>query len=95
MRGTETARFISAKHIGLVLDRAENSALTALLADMTPERYLQEFGKVAATGSQSWVFDRADCQRLVNRLAALRANDTHSASMQELSQTQSNKGGLL
>lgn len=95
MRGTETARFISAKHIGLVLDRAENSALAVLLADMTPERYLQEFGKVAATGSQSWVFDRADCQRLVNRLAALRANDTHSASMQELSQTQSNKGGLL
>ncbi|MBP1861806.1 glycosyltransferase family protein [Rhizobium herbae] len=95
MRGTETARFISAKHIGLVLDRAHSSALAALFAGMTPERYLAEFGKVAATGSQSWVFDRADCQRLVNRLAALHANDAHTATMQELSQTHSNKGGLL
>ncbi|OBZ96563.1 glycosyl transferase family 1 [Pararhizobium polonicum] len=95
MRGTETARFISAKHIGLVLDRADSAALATLFAGMTPERYLAEFGKVAATGSQSWVFDRADCQRLVNRLAALRANEAPTASMQELSQTHSNKGGLL
>jgi succinoglycan biosynthesis protein ExoL len=95
MRGTETARFISAKHIGLVLDRADSAALATLFAGMTPERYLAEFGKVAATGSQSWVFDRADFQRLVNRLAALRANEAPTASMQELSQTHSNKGGLL
>jgi len=95
MRGTETARYLSAKHIGLVLDRADSSALAALFAGMTPERYLAEFGKVAATGSQSWVFDRADCQRLVNRLATLHANDAHTATMQELSQTHSNKGGLL
>ena len=95
MRGTETARFISAKHIGLVLDRAESAALSALFADMTRERYFAEFGKVAATGSSTWVFDRADCQRLVNRLAALRANDAKTASIHELSQTHSNTGGLL
>lgn len=96
MRGTETARFLSAKHIGLLLDRAESAVLARLLGDMTPDRYLAEFDRVAATGSESWVFDRADCQRLVNRLTALRANDAHSALMQEpSSQTQSNKGGLL
>ena len=95
MRGTETARFISAKHIGLILDRAESAALANLFSDMTRERYFAEFGKVAATGSSTWVFDRADCQRLVNRLAALRANDAKTASIHELSQTHSNKGGLL
>ncbi|MCV9962772.1 glycosyl transferase family 1 [Pararhizobium sp. BT-229] len=95
MRGTETARFLSAKKIGLLMDRAESAVLARLLADMTPARYLAEFDRVAATGSQNWIFDKADCQRLVNRLAALRANDAHAASVQELSQTQRNKGGLL
>ncbi|CAN7198901.1 glycosyl transferase family 1 [Pararhizobium sp. LjRoot238] len=95
MRGTETARFLSAKHIGLFLDRAESAVLARLLADMTPARYLAEFDRVAGTGSESWVFDKTDCQRLVNRLTALRANDAHSAMLQEPSQTQSNKGGLL
>ncbi len=95
MRGTETARFISAKHIGLVLGDADSAALAALFADMTTERYLAEFGKVAATGAQAWVLDRADCQRLVNRLAALRTSDAQAASLHELSQTHSNKGGLL
>ncbi len=95
MRGTETARFLSAKHIGLLLDRAESAALAHLLADMTPARYLTEFDRVAGTGSENWVFDRTDCQRLVSRLAALRANDAHSVMLQEPSQTQSNKGGLL
>ena len=95
MRGTETARFISAKHIGLVLDSGESAALANLLSGMTRERYFAEFGKVAATGSSTWIFDRADCQRLVNRLAALRANDAQAASIHELSQTHSNKGGLL
>ncbi|WP_349437375.1 glycosyl transferase family 1 [Pararhizobium sp. A13] len=95
MRGTETARFLSAKHIGLLLDRAESAVLARLLADMTPARYLAEFDCVAGTGSENWVFDKVDCQRLVNRLTALRANDAHSAMLQEASQTQSNKGGLL
>jgi len=95
MRGTETARFLSAKHIGLLLDRAGSAVLARLLADMTPARYLAEFDRVAGTGSEDWVFDKADCQRLVNRLTALRANDAHSAMLQEPSQTQSNKGGLL
>ena len=95
MSGTETARFISAKHIGLVLDTADSAALATLLSGMTRERYFAEFGKVAATGSSTWVFDRADCQRLVNRLAALRASDAQTAPIHELSQTHSNKGGLL
>jgi len=95
MRGTETARYVSAKHIGLVLGQADSKTLSALLAEMTKERYLAEFGKVAATSSHNWIFDRADCQRLVNRLAALSTSDAHAASMQELSQTHSNKGGLL
>lgn len=95
MRGTETARFISAKHIGLVLDSGDSAALANLFSGMTRERYFAEFGKVAATGASAWIFDRADCQRLVNRLAALRASDAHAASLHELSQTHSNKGGLL
>lgn len=95
MRGTETARFLSAKHIGLLLDRAEIAVLARLLGDMTPARYLAEFDRVAGTGSEDWVFDEGDCQRLVHRLTALRASDAHSAMLQEPSQTQSKKGGLL
>jgi succinoglycan biosynthesis protein ExoL len=95
MRGTETARFLSEKHIGLLMDGAESTELARLLTDMTPARYLAEFDRVAGTGSENWVFDKRDCQRLVHRLTALRANDAHSATLQEPSQSQSNKGGLL
>jgi succinoglycan biosynthesis protein ExoL len=95
MRGTETARFLSAKHIGLLLDRAESGVLARLLGDMTSARYLAECDRVVGTGSENWIFDKGDCQRLVHRLTALRANDAHSATLQEPSQTQSNKGGLL
>lgn len=93
MRGTETARFLSAKHIGLLLDRAENTVLARLLEDMTPTRYLAEFERVAAIGSQSWTFGRADCLSLVNRLAAL--GTQHPAPVQDLSQPQHDRGGLL
>ncbi len=95
MRGTETARFLSAKHIGLLLDRAESGVLARLLGDMTSARYLAEFDRVVGTGSENWIFDKGDCQRLVHRLTALRANDAHSATLQEPSQTQNSKGGLL
>lgn len=95
MKGTETARFLSARHIGLMLERAESAALAGLLADMTPARYLAAFDRVAAIEPQTWTVRKEDCEWLVNRLASLHPQDSHPAQVQDLSQTQSNKGGLL
>ncbi|WP_275789062.1 glycosyl transferase family 1 [Pararhizobium gei] len=95
MRGTETARFLESRSIGLVLDRADSGALVGLLGAMTPERYEAEFRKVADVGARSWVFDKADCRRLVSRLASLRAGGDRSAAFSDIHETQSNEGGLL
>ncbi len=95
MQGTETARYVGNKGIGLLLDRAESPALASLLSGMGVERYTEAFQRIASIDPGNWTFDRADCQLLVRRLAALRTTGAHSASLQDLHQPQDNKGGLL
>lgn len=96
MQGTETARYVANKGIGLLLDRADAAALGALLSPMTADRYGVEFARVAATDPKDWTFDRADCQLLVRRLAALHMQTAPAGtSLQDLHHTQSKEGGLL
>lgn len=95
MQGTETARYLTFRNIGLVLERADGDTLTALLSGMTAQRYQAEFDRVAATDAANWIFDRRDCQNLVRRLAALRSHDPTTTPIHDLQHTQSNEGGLL
>lgn len=96
MRGTETARYSGARGLGLVLDHADAATLATLLSTTTAERYLSEFDRVAATDPRHWTFDRGDARALVTRLSELRTQAAPTGPLlQDLHQTQSNKGGLL
>ncbi|CDM59939.1 glycosyl transferase family 1 [Rhizobium favelukesii] len=96
MRGTETARYTGARGLGLVLDHADAATLATLLSTMTAERYLSEFDRVAATDPRHWTFDRGDARALVTRLSELRTQAAPTGPLlQDLHQTQRNKGGLL
>ncbi|QRM57346.1 glycosyl transferase family 1 [Sinorhizobium sp. BG8] len=89
MNGTETARFVAGKGIGLVLDQPSVLALTTLLGEMSEARYLDEFDRVAAQGIGTWIFDRADCQALVRRIGSVVRPSSSMAQVKSV-----NEGGL-
>ncbi|NLS16466.1 glycosyltransferase family 4 protein [Rhizobium sp. P40RR-XXII] len=93
MEGTETARFLASRKIGLTLDAADATRLTALLGEMDEQRYVAAFDAVASQDRTQWMIDRADCHGLVQRLASLtRANEI--AELKALPQLHRNRGGL-
>jgi len=92
--GTETARFLTNRKIGLTLREADAAHLTALLGDMTEERYLGLFDALAAQDRRQWMTDRADCQALVQRLASLNRPSGQTADLRTLPQLHRNRGGL-
>ncbi|AYG68389.1 MULTISPECIES: glycosyl transferase family 1 [unclassified Rhizobium] len=94
MEGTETARFLASRKIGLTLDTAEAAQLTALLGGMDEQRYLAAFGAVASQDREHWMTDRADCHGLVQRLASLTRANEQIAELQALPQLHRNRGGL-
>jgi len=92
--GTETARFLTSRKIGLMLDAADAGRLTALLGAMDETRYLAAFEAVASQDRKQWMMDRADCQGLVQRLASLTRANEQIAEIQALPQLHRNRGGL-
>lgn len=76
MRGTETGRFLSARHMGLPLDDASPASLVASLGGMTPEVYAAARARIAAEDRGTWVCDERDCRTLVERLKALTPSTT-------------------
>ncbi|MGG6892846.1 MULTISPECIES: glycosyl transferase family 1 [Rhizobium] len=92
--GTETARFLASRKIGLTLDTADAAHLAALLGRMDEQRYLAAFEAVASQDSKQWMTDRADCQGLVQRLASLTRANEPFAEVQTLPQLHRNRGGL-
>ena len=92
MAGTETARFLREKGIGLVLERGDGQALADLMADMTPEFYQAAYDRVASVDPHAWTFGRADCETLVGRLAALRGPMPATGSVHAIPQTSISKG---
>jgi succinoglycan biosynthesis protein ExoL len=92
MAGTETARFIREKQIGLVLERDDGEALAGLMADMTPALYQAARDRVARVDPGTWTFGRTDCEALVSRLAALRGSVPTTGSIHAISQTTLSKG---
>lgn len=94
MDGTETARFLAARKIGLTLEVADVAHLAGLVGDMDEQRYIAAFDAVAAQDRKQWMIDRADCQGLVQRLAALTRANEQIAEIQALPQLHRNRGGL-
>ncbi|ENN85068.1 succinoglycan biosynthesis protein [Rhizobium freirei PRF 81] len=92
--GTETARFLAGRKIGLTLDAADAAHLASLLGKMDEQRYLAAFEAVASQDRKQWMTDRADCQGLVQRLASLTCANQQLAEIQTLPQLHRNRGGL-
>ena len=82
MAGTETARFLADRGIGIVLEEASTQALGRALGDMDAGRFRALREAVLAQDRATWVCDREDCGALVNKLRGLAA--TPGASLDEL-----------
>ncbi|MDI7862062.1 glycosyl transferase family 1 [Rhizobiaceae bacterium n13] len=93
IRGTETERFVTGKGIGFVLEAASSPDLVSLIGDMDRDRYLAAFDRLASHADGTWVFDRADCRALVQRLSTL-AGSSRLKPLRAAPQTQSNERGL-
>ncbi|MFK0161413.1 glycosyl transferase family 1 [Rhizobium sp. NPDC090279] len=94
IEGTETARFLASRKIGLTLDAADAAYLASLLGAMDERRYLAAFEAVASQDRKQWMMDRADCHGLVQRLASLTRANERLAEIQTLPQLHRNRGGL-
>ncbi len=68
MEGTETARFLAERRLGLSLDEPKAERLSALLGNMDAESYVALRDAVAAQDPGTWICGPADCRRLVERL---------------------------
>jgi len=71
MRRTETGRFLSDRHMGILLDDASPRSLAECLDSIDRDVYAQMRGKILAEDRSTWVCDLRDCRALVARLAAL------------------------
>ncbi|HVK90047.1 MAG TPA: glycosyl transferase family 1 [Mycoplana sp.] len=67
--GTETARFIAGRDIGLVLADATVDSLVKLFSTIDQEDYLERFARIARQGTGQWAAGRSDCEALVRRLS--------------------------
>ena len=75
MKGTETARFLADRRLGLLLDTPTAGNLGALLGRMNAEDYAALRGAVLAQEPGTWICRPADCRRLVERLGGLAAGE--------------------
>jgi len=71
MRGTETARFLSERRLGVLLEDASVGALESALSGIDAESYAALRQRVAAHDGTEWVAGIGDCRALVERLASL------------------------
>lgn len=93
LRGTETARFLAIRGLGMLLDEAEPEALVALIGSIEPERYAEASGRIAACAADTWIFSRGDCESLVRRLSAV-TSAAPPRIAPNLSPNPQNEGGL-
>jgi succinoglycan biosynthesis protein ExoA len=71
VEGTETARFLANKNIGLSLKEPTPEALAGLFETMDGERYHALTTAVAGHDRKTWLADRSDCRALVESLSRL------------------------
>ncbi|MGN6538727.1 MAG: glycosyl transferase family 1, partial [Mesorhizobium sp.] len=71
MQGTETARFLSERGIGVPLEDASLYALQTALSAMNRDNFEVLRRRVAGHDKAEWVAGIGDCRALVERLQAL------------------------
>lgn len=71
LEGTETASFLKARGIGVVLREPSAQGLQEALGNMDAETFHQLRARVLALPRSTWVCGRDDCRRLLGRLAGL------------------------
>ncbi|MHA6643493.1 glycosyltransferase [Mesorhizobium sp. A623] len=74
MKGTETARFLAQRKLGLLLDDASTDGLEAALSAIGRQGYDALRQRVVAHDSRDWVAGIGDCRALVERLKAVAAS---------------------
>lgn len=79
--GTETARFLAGRGIGLVLDDPSPEGLAGVLADIDPARYAQLANAVTSVEQAAWACDASDCHAFVARLGEVAARRPASPGM--------------
>lgn len=95
LAGTETARFLDDRKIGLVLPDADVSRLQDLFEGMDEQSYRHAFDAVAKQHPSLWSVRRDDCEALVRRLATLSTNTDGAATVAVArSRTYRDQGGL-
>lgn len=68
MNGTETARFLTERRLGLLLEEATAEALVARFGNLTPGGYNALRDAMTAQDPGTWICGLADCRRLVEKL---------------------------
>jgi succinoglycan biosynthesis protein ExoL len=64
--GTQTAEWLHARGIGVILDTVDAASVEAFLSSMTPQRYLELQRRVAALPRSTWITSDEECQSLVD-----------------------------
>jgi len=95
MKGTETARFLSMRDVGLVLEEASADSLAALIGAMTPDRFADAAERIGQCHVSTWVFNSTDCEALVRRFAALTRKAHGFAPAAALSEPRHKQSGML
>lgn len=95
MAGTETARFLDDRKIGLVLPDADSTRLEKLFGRMDEESYRDALDAVARQHPSLWTIKQSDCEAFVRRLATLSTEtDGAPAAAAVPSRTYRDQGGL-
>jgi hypothetical protein len=68
MKGTETARFLADRGLGLLLDQPTVEDLSEQLGSLDAEGYFAARRKILAEDAATWVCGPAECRALVDRL---------------------------
>ena len=70
--GTETARFLADRGIGIVLDTCSADELVRVFSNLNAAGFAAHRARVDAIDPATWTATRSDCEALVSRLSSLR-----------------------
>lgn len=70
--GTETARFLADRSIGIVLDTCSADELVRVFSNLDAAGFAAHRARLDAIDPATWTATRSDCEALVSRLSSLR-----------------------
>ncbi|MDF1600805.1 glycosyl transferase family 1 [Mesorhizobium sp. YIM 152430] len=69
--GTETARFLTDRAMGIVLDTCSADELASVVSNLDAARFADLHARLDAIDPATWTATRSDCEALVSRLSSL------------------------